>query len=58
MLVEVEFERVLYRCIAFANGNRAIDAVICPLTVFGGRVEQMAGNFSYTYQGEGGAWRL
>lgn len=39
MLVEVDFERVLHRCIAFANGNRAIDAVICPLTVFGGRVE-------------------
>lgn len=53
MLVEVEFDKILHSCIAFANGNRAIDVVICSLTVFGRRVERMAGNFSYTYQ-EGG----
>lgn len=37
---EVEFEKKYCKAILFfANGNRAIDAVICRLTVFGGSVE-------------------
>lgn len=39
ILVEVEFQQASYSCIVFDHGNRAIDVIVCRLSIFGGRVE-------------------